>query len=167
MVLSKNPTRLGESKPPSKNRYFTAFILMKAEGNAEETIKELKTYGIKEAYPLTGEYQIIARVEAQTEELIEDILKHKIKQIDSIKGTITLNVQAPEIISRDLESRIERMISETGIVKPKYGGYEIQVVNETVFPWSALFKVLLEYSMEVWITQKDETIIISCKPPSL
>jgi len=165
--LGQNPRPLRENNISARSRHFTAFILIKTEGNVEETIKKLESYGIKEAYPLTGEYQIIAKVEAQTEESIESILKQKVKQIDSIKGTITLNVHGPpEILSRDLESRIERMISETGIVKPKYGGYEIQVVNETVFPWPALFKVLLESSMEVWITRKDGTIVISCKPPS-
>ncbi|MEM3004361.1 MAG: Lrp/AsnC ligand binding domain-containing protein [Candidatus Bathyarchaeia archaeon] len=165
--MGESPRLIGGSDSFSRNKYFTAFVLIKTEGDVEEIIKKLRGDGVIEAYPLAGEYQIIARVEAQTEKSMESILKHKIRDLDSVKGTITLNVHEPSHIpSRDLESRIERIIGETGVVKPKYGGYEVQVVNEAVFPWSALFNVLLESSMEVWVTRKDGMIVISSKPPS-
>ncbi|MEM2942419.1 MAG: Lrp/AsnC ligand binding domain-containing protein, partial [Candidatus Bathyarchaeia archaeon] len=75
--MGESPRLIGGSDSFSRNKYFTAFVLIKTEGDVEEIIKKLRGDGVIEAYPLAGEYQIIARVEAQTEKSMESILKHK------------------------------------------------------------------------------------------
>ncbi|MEM2123187.1 MAG: hypothetical protein QXE79_06085, partial [Candidatus Bathyarchaeia archaeon] len=82
--------------------------------------------------------------------------------------TLTLKVKPP--IPRayiDLESKIEDVVGETGIIKPKYGGYDIAVLDESMFPWPTVFKLLLEHQFEIWVTQSKGRILVSCKPPSI
>ncbi|MEM3561709.1 MAG: Lrp/AsnC ligand binding domain-containing protein [Candidatus Freyarchaeota archaeon] len=163
-------------KPDSKNkndvekeRRYTAFVLIKAEGELREVIKGLrKIEGVKEAYPLIGEYNAIAKLEVESTDQIEPTAQKILNSIGPVKVAFTLNVQAPPPhIFGDIESRIRQVVGETGVVNPKYGGYEIQVINETMFPWLATFKTLLEYPHEIWISQKDNRIVITTKPPPI
>lgn len=166
MLGKHTPKR--ETETAREAKPLTSFVLIKMENDIEENIKKIRRIeGVKETYPLTGEYNAIAKVEVEPEEYIENVVK-KINAIESVKGTLTLNVQAPlEVLYRDLETRIKKMIGETGAVNPKYGGYEICVLNEVMFPWAAVFKVLLESYLEVWLSKKDGSIVITCKPPSV
>jgi DNA-binding Lrp family transcriptional regulator len=140
---------------PMKIPPLTAFILIKIEGGLKETIQKLKKIpGLKRAYPVTGEYNVIAKLEAETEDEIRKLVA-QIKMIDSIKGTLTLKVQPPlPHVYEDVESRIRGVIGETGIVDPKYDGYEVIVIDESTFPWPAVFKLLLVYQLarsRLWI----------------
>lgn len=153
----------------SKNQCFTAFVLIKVEGQLEEVMKSLKKIeGVKEAYPVIGEYDAIVKLEVDSIDKVEETAKRILNSIGPVKVAFTLNVQAPPPhVFGDIESRIRQVVGETGIVNPKYGGYEIQVINETMFPWLATFKTLLEYPHEIWISRKDNRIVITTKPPPI
>ncbi|MEX2724981.1 MAG: Lrp/AsnC ligand binding domain-containing protein, partial [Candidatus Freyarchaeota archaeon] len=112
-------------KPDSKNkndvekeRRYTAFVLIKAEGELREVIKGLrKIEGVKEAYPLIGEYNAIAKLEVESTDQIEPTAQKILNSIGPVKVAFTLNVQAPPPhIFGDIESRIRQVVGETGVV---------------------------------------------------
>ncbi|MEM3088819.1 MAG: hypothetical protein QXP20_06875, partial [Candidatus Bathyarchaeia archaeon] len=67
----------------------------------------------------------------------------------------------------DLESKLKDIIGEAGKVSPEYGGYEIIVLNPSNFPWCNVLTLLLDNSLEVWVTKKGEHTVILCKPSSV
>ncbi|MEM2901822.1 MAG: Lrp/AsnC family transcriptional regulator [Candidatus Bathyarchaeia archaeon] len=151
---------------PVKVLPFTAFILIKIEGGLKETVKKIKKIpGVKCVDPVTGEYDLIVKLEAKNEDEVKSRVD-RMRSIDSIKGTLTLSVRppTPEVYT-DVESRIREVVGETGTVEPKYGGYDITVLNESMFPWPTVFKLLWEYQFEIWVTEKEDRITISCKSP--
>ena len=64
----------------------------------------------------------------------------------------------------DPQNEVIKIVGNTGEVAPEYGGYEIKVVKPDLFPWHAVFDVLIEAGQEVWITKKDGTITIHTEP---
>lgn len=70
----------------------TAFVLINSNLGAEgEVIKGLK--GIKEvreAHMVFGVYDIIARIETDTMQELNDVISQKIRQLDKTRGTITM-----------------------------------------------------------------------------
>jgi hypothetical protein len=162
-----------ESKNPddaaARRGCYTAFVLIKAEGELRDVIKSLrKIEEVKEAYPLIGEYNAIAKLEVKSVDQVEPTAQKILSSIGPVKVALTLNVHAPPPhVFGDIEGRIRQVVGETGIVNPKYGGYEIQVLNETMFPWLAVFKTLLEYPHEIWVSQRDSRIVITTKPPPI
>ena len=67
-------------------------MLIDIEPNREKEVyqKLLKVEQIVELYPLFGEYDLIAKVEAETFDAIGDIVVKSIRGIDGIKSTKTL-----------------------------------------------------------------------------
>lgn len=59
---------------------------------------------------------------------------------------------------------IEDIIGEYGTVMEEYGGYRIEVLNHTMFPWANVFKLLLRLEHEVWVDIEGEKLIIVSKP---
>ena len=75
-------------------RAFTAigFVLIDIEPTREKEVyqKLMKIEHIVELYPLFGEYDLIAKVEADSYDSIGDIVVSKIRSIDGVKATKTL-----------------------------------------------------------------------------
>jgi len=75
-------------------RAFTAigFVLIDIEPTREKEVYErlMKIEHIVELYPLFGEYDLIAKVEADSYDSIGDIVVSKIRSIDGVKATKTL-----------------------------------------------------------------------------
>lgn len=69
-----------------------AFVLINAETGAEnELLKILKTIPeVKEAYVVYGVYDIIARVQTDTERELKDVVTSKIRRLDKVRSTITM-----------------------------------------------------------------------------
>jgi len=67
-------------------------VLIDIEPNREKEVyqKLLKVEQIVELYPLLGEYDLIAKVEAETFDAIGDIVVKSIRGIDGVKSTKTL-----------------------------------------------------------------------------
>lgn len=77
-------------------RMATAFVLLNVDlGKEEEVLTKLrKTNGVKEAKQLFGLYDIIAKLEAVTEEDLKIALRERIRTLDKVRSTLTLMVTA-------------------------------------------------------------------------
>ncbi len=72
-----------------------SYVLMSCESGAEKSILvELKSLeSVKEISGLFGSYDIIVKLEAASEEKLEDIVVSKIRNIQKIRTTVTLIVK--------------------------------------------------------------------------
>lgn len=70
----------------------TAYVLINCDlGSEERVISELKSINrIREIQGVFGAYDILAKVDAPSHELIRDIITSKIRKIDRIRSTLTL-----------------------------------------------------------------------------
>lgn len=75
-------------------RLATAFVLINSTLGAEdEVLKGLKDIKeVREAHMVFGVYDIIARIETDTMQELEDIISLKIRRLDKTRGTITMIV---------------------------------------------------------------------------
>lgn len=71
-----------------------AYILISCNVGAEqEVLAELKKIGeIKTAMITYGDYDIVAKVETDSEEQMAQIIFSKIRQLQKIRSTVTLHV---------------------------------------------------------------------------
>ena len=69
-----------------------AYVLINVElDGGSEVIDGLEAImEVKEAYPLYGVYDIIARVEAGTEQELKDIISKEIRSLDKVRSTMTM-----------------------------------------------------------------------------
>lgn len=67
-------------------------MLIDIEPNREKEVYEklIKIPHIVELYPLFGEYDLIAKVEADTFDAVGDLVVQKIRSVDGVKATKTL-----------------------------------------------------------------------------
>ena len=74
----------------------TAFILINVEaGSEEQVIRELKTIDkIKDVYFVYGVYDIVVKVEAETQLGVKETITWKIRKIEKIRSTQTLMVSS-------------------------------------------------------------------------
>ena len=78
----------------------SAFLFINAELLfIEDVINKLKeVHEIVDVYKVQGIYDIIARVNSDTEEKLKELVSERIRRIDKIIGTVTV------IIARETES---------------------------------------------------------------
>jgi len=71
-----------------------AFVMISAEtGKETEVLKELeKIENVKEACLTYGAYDIVAKVEAETREKLEEVITGKVRRLNSIRSTLTMMV---------------------------------------------------------------------------
>lgn len=71
-----------------------AYILISCNVGAEqEVLAELKKIGeIKTATITYGDYDIVAKVETDSEEAMAQIISSRIRQLQNIRSTVTLHV---------------------------------------------------------------------------
>jgi DNA-binding Lrp family transcriptional regulator len=69
-----------------------AYVLINVElDGGKEVLRGLEAIqAVKEAYPLYGVYDIIARVEAGTEQALKDIISKEIRSLDKVRSTMTM-----------------------------------------------------------------------------
>ena len=79
----------------------SAFLFINAELLfIEDVINKLKEVPeIVDIYKVQGIYDIIARVNSDTEEKLKELVSERIRRIDKITGTVTV------IIAREVEER--------------------------------------------------------------
>ena len=70
----------------------TAYILINCElGSEESIIQQLKSLdGIVEVHGTFGAYDILAKIESSTVEVLRETITWKIRKIDQIRSTLTL-----------------------------------------------------------------------------
>jgi len=69
-----------------------AFILIKTSlGKVDECLNSIKKIsGVKEAYSVTGIYDIIVKVEVDDVKMLKDVVVNGIHRIEGIESTMTL-----------------------------------------------------------------------------
>jgi DNA-binding Lrp family transcriptional regulator len=79
----------------------SAFLFINAEFLfIEDVINKLKEVPeIVDVYKVQGIYDIIARVNSDTEEKLKELISERIRRIDRITGTVTV------IIAKEIEER--------------------------------------------------------------
>ena len=70
----------------------TAYVLINCElGSEESIIGQLKTLdGVIEVHGTFGAYDILAKIESATVEVLRETITWKIRKIDKIRSTLTL-----------------------------------------------------------------------------
>ena len=70
----------------------TAYVLFNCElGSEESIIEQLKTLdGVIEVHGTFGAYDILAKIESSTVEVLRETITWKIRKIDKIRSTLTL-----------------------------------------------------------------------------
>jgi DNA-binding Lrp family transcriptional regulator len=70
---------------------ISAFVLIDTTGNHTKTAYKTLTriQGIKAVYPVTGPYDLIAQVEAETFEELNDLIMVRLRGVDGITKTNT------------------------------------------------------------------------------
>jgi len=70
----------------------TAYVLINCElGSEEEIIKQLKNLeGVIEVHGTFGAYDILAKIESSTVEMLRETITWKIRKIKKIRSTLTL-----------------------------------------------------------------------------
>jgi len=70
----------------------TIFVLLSCiDGKTDKTIEHLqKINSVKEINSTDGLYDIVIRVESKTDEEFRQMFNHKIRSLDSVKHTMTL-----------------------------------------------------------------------------
>ena len=70
----------------------TAYILINCElGSEESIIQELKNLeGVIEVHGTFGAYDILAKIESSTVDVLREVITWKIRKIDQIRSTLTL-----------------------------------------------------------------------------
>ena len=70
----------------------TAYVLVNCElGSEESIIQQLKNVdGIIEVHGTFGAYDILAKIESSTVEVLRETITWKIRKIDQIRSTLTL-----------------------------------------------------------------------------
>jgi hypothetical protein len=60
--------------------------------------------------------------------------------------------------------RLKKIVEDTGEVHSVYGGFEIRVLEPSLFPWYKIVNELLEIGQEIWINRKKGKICILSEP---
>jgi DNA-binding Lrp family transcriptional regulator len=85
----------------------SAFVLIDCDFPfSEDIIKELKKIPeIEEFYRVQSIYDIIAKVNADSEDQLNEIVMRKVREIEGIKNTLTMIIIASKVTKRDRERR--------------------------------------------------------------
>lgn len=60
--------------------------------------------------------------------------------------------------------KLHEVIKETGKIDEQYGGFDILVLDNDQFPWTAVFEMLIDSGFQIWINKKDSHLEINAKP---
>jgi DNA-binding Lrp family transcriptional regulator len=71
-----------------------AFVMITAEiGRDSQVLNELKKIeNVKEACLTYGVYDVVAKVEAETRQKLEEVITGKIRKVGNVKSTLTMIV---------------------------------------------------------------------------
>lgn len=120
----------------------------------EERVKELEAK-LAEAES-KKETQLLKQRIAQ----LESMLSRYKEELETAKRRIS-EMQAPY---RDVETKLEEIIGDSGEVTLQYGGYRIIILDKYRFPWSQVVELVLDNHYEMWLGKDDKHLFICCKP---
>lgn len=69
-----------------------AFVLINAElGGEQQILDQLKEIeGVKETHTVYGVYDIIVKLEADSLEKVNEVLRGKLRKLDKVRSTLTM-----------------------------------------------------------------------------
>ena len=72
----------------------TAFVLIDTEAGSEaDVLKELRRVeGVEEAFAVSGVYDIVVKVKADTADQLKEIIKMRIQKLYNVRLTLTMFV---------------------------------------------------------------------------
>ena len=92
-----------------------AYVLMSSKlGSEKSIISELRTIeNVKEAHGTLGLYDIIAKLEADSDEIIKKTITEKIRKVENIGSTMTLTrVEGEELFKVDTEKLMGSLLGK-------------------------------------------------------
>lgn len=93
-----------------------AYVLMSSKlGDEKKIISELKSIeNVKEVHGTLGLYDIIAKLESDSDEKIKDTITEKIRKVPNIGSTMTLTrVEGDEVFKADTEKLMGSILGKT------------------------------------------------------
>ena len=71
-----------------------AFVFINADiGSEQEVLEQLrKMDGVKEAYMVYGVYDIVAKVDALTNDDLREVVTSKVRKLSKVRSTLTMMV---------------------------------------------------------------------------
>jgi hypothetical protein len=64
----------------------------------------------------------------------------------------------------DAADRLKKIVENTGEVHSVYGGFEIKVLEPSLFPWYKVVDQLLEIGQDIWMNKQEGKIWILSEP---
>ncbi len=59
------------------------------------------------------------------------------------------------------------MVGDSATVRSSYGGLEIRVDDEALFPWPAVMNAILDVGQDLWLKRRRGHLLIHSKPPAI
>jgi DNA-binding Lrp family transcriptional regulator len=89
-----SPERAQAWQPEGVRGMTLAFVMISVDtGKESEVLNELKKIeNVKEASLTYGAYDIVAKVEAETREKLEEVITGKVRRLNSLRSTLTMVV---------------------------------------------------------------------------
>jgi uncharacterized protein with GYD domain len=143
-----------------------AFLLIDAVPSSKaQVLKDLREMkSVKETYSVSGAYNIVARIEVEDERAVES-LASTIKNDEHVRSVAAFTVTPAKVGDMDTLTALTRLVGSAGLVASEYGGFEITVIDRSAFPWYAVFTFLLNLRFDIWISRKEESVVILSKTP--
>lgn len=134
--------------------------LMRVEaGKEKEILNVLKNMKfVSDVHILFGSHSFVVKVESESREKLLNVIIPTLREIEGVKEINA--VERPEMLARDAEETLKKIVRDSGHVEPIYGGYQIIVRDSSTFPWESVFKLLLSLCFEVLVRKKDGNIEI-------
>ena len=101
-----------------------AYVLMNCDlGSEKNVIASLKEIDdVKEVHGTLGLYDIIAKIESDSEEKVKDVITNQIRKMSKIHSTMTLTRSESEKLFSPSEKLISAMLKEADVV---FGFYDV------------------------------------------
>jgi len=69
-----------------------AYVLINTEPKYMENVVEtlMKIDAVEEVFPVYGVYDVVAKIKAETMEILKEIVTWKVRNLDEVRSTITM-----------------------------------------------------------------------------
>ncbi len=72
-----------------------------------------------------------------------------------------------DVRTTDVVDQVRAIVGDAAKVNSAYGGLEIMVQDEAVFPWHDVMHAITDVGQDVWVTRRRGNLRIVSKPPAV